>query len=1245
MNVQVGELAQIAEKKGLKKIALNDSFVKGKRAKLDLNGHTHFFGENGAGKTSTIMLIPLFYGLRPERIVSRQKGSFFSYYLPTTRSFIAYEYLREDGPCTTIIFANKSRDGALYRLMKGGFEETILSERFNELLDELKNISDVLKKLSTDPNYEISRQIDSYTDYAAIIGNLKTRLARKNGLFAEMLRFSLCESHRKLDYMAELSFISVGGKDLHANLTKMVSSIFNIDKLAIGDAPQDAQLPELVSSIRTLHKFRQSRHKFDHGIQLGHATESLYADLLFYQQRAIELNAQFGAEISEANNKRIDLEALHVARLDDLNQQQLSLRTHQLNTQAQLDVVFKRLQNIQQSERHYQQSGIENKRHEYKNLELLKNKLDDAEKHLTRLRSENADIQSEHLRNTEEQRLETQAHVDEIEKQKQLNWQQENQRSNEYRKAESELQSKFSTALKLLRRDTEQSMQLAQADADAANYTMGNSVAQTEEEKEQLAQYAKQLQEALTRVKQAGVELNQAREQLLDAERQDRQKHAAGESLKNRIEQATERLDWLKNILYPKDTLLSALRKNLPAEHYADAISLIDKSLLRRTDIKLEPVEASDLFFGCSVDLSQVSAPIEAQSEDELLQRINDQRAVIEDLQAESQTLSREITQHAQLLKTYIAQQAQHQNALNKAEDAVVRIQHVTNEQRLKVDAAIQQRLQAAQKAFAAAKQRLFDQQKANQKAEKELTQQFDLQKTALLDDFNRDLQQLLSNRQRLDANIVEVRQAGAVKLDELNALYHDKLAKRGVDVAVLQKAEQGLQATKAEYNRVNGYHVEIQAYEDWLATVFVNKQLWMSEQQEVNRTLEQIQSQLSALENSRKELVAEFNRNDRVLQDGLAESKKRLAAVALVIEQVQRNITDVIQVQPSELVVENYELFIDAAETAISHYRRNLNELSKLIQVVNAIVNAERESLQYDEWEKRKSQYIQHRDKSNYDLLMVRELEDMLLNSIPLYEQNARTTFISTYQRVDHYFGGLREFKNKVAIASRRLCEDIRLDNPLKEITGLNLSIKAVVDESTPVYAQMKALKRVYEDSALSRSRDSDEVVCLPDEAMMTGMLATMRSLIGINYGGRGKNDLIDLRIELYEKGNYRLLNSDASYAEVSSTGITKFVILLIFTALARYLNDDENLMIHLPCDELGVLDVDKSISLFSMLYSRNIYIASAQPHISAYLDGCFNQRYQVDIAQGYKTFVSGDEVLQPEQNPLLQQIATEAS
>jgi len=110
----------------LLRIIIIDSFWKGQVNELDLSGHTQLEGTNGAGKTSLMRLLPLFYGMRPSDIVSKvdQAKNFADYYLPRDSSMLVYEYQRPGGQVCMVLASSDGR-GVQFKFVDSGFDSQL----------------------------------------------------------------------------------------------------------------------------------------------------------------------------------------------------------------------------------------------------------------------------------------------------------------------------------------------------------------------------------------------------------------------------------------------------------------------------------------------------------------------------------------------------------------------------------------------------------------------------------------------------------------------------------------------------------------------------------------------------------------------------------------------------------------------------------------------------------------------------------------------------------------------------------------------------------------------------------------------------------------------------------------------------------------------------------------------------------------------------------------------------------------
>jgi len=126
----------------LLRIIIIDSFWKGQVNELDLTGHTQLEGTNGAGKTSLMRLLPLFYGMRPSDIVSKvdQARNFADYYLPRDSSMLVYEYQRPYGQ-TCMVLASSDGRSVHFKLIEGAYQSSsFVSENKPLAVSEVERI-------------------------------------------------------------------------------------------------------------------------------------------------------------------------------------------------------------------------------------------------------------------------------------------------------------------------------------------------------------------------------------------------------------------------------------------------------------------------------------------------------------------------------------------------------------------------------------------------------------------------------------------------------------------------------------------------------------------------------------------------------------------------------------------------------------------------------------------------------------------------------------------------------------------------------------------------------------------------------------------------------------------------------------------------------------------------------------------------------------------------------------------------
>lgn len=167
---------------GLTRLILIDSYSRGRIVEMNLQGGGVLTGRNGQGKTTLLMILQLFHGESPSRIVSRSTGrdSFLTHYLPNTTSYIIFEYARANGElCMAVHHADPEGRHLQHRFVGRGYEREMFLGEDGKFI-ETQALSMHLKKFGA----PVSRQLVTQLSYRNILHNTPTRGSDEKGLAA-----------------------------------------------------------------------------------------------------------------------------------------------------------------------------------------------------------------------------------------------------------------------------------------------------------------------------------------------------------------------------------------------------------------------------------------------------------------------------------------------------------------------------------------------------------------------------------------------------------------------------------------------------------------------------------------------------------------------------------------------------------------------------------------------------------------------------------------------------------------------------------------------------------------------------------------------------------------------------------------------------------------------------------------------------------------------------------------------------
>ena len=300
----------------LLRIIIIDSFWQGQVNELDLTGHTQLEGTNGAGKTSLMRLLPLFYGMRPSDIVSKvdQAKNFADFYLPRESSILVYEYARPFGQKCQVLATSDGR-GVHFKFIDAAYDAQhfIASNQVNEQGSKAKpfTINEIEK------NYRnIGKESSKFLGidkYRQVIQNLRSGRKHKEIRLLQN-RFSFSEQacphidkvingtiEKNLDFEAVKRMLVAIASDHLARNTSDEKEQLSLNKADITSWLADIQASRAIKKVAD--KISVWQNDFSIFTSLLNKLQHLHAEVIAHQQR-LEIKQQDRDELKKSSIQR-----------------------------------------------------------------------------------------------------------------------------------------------------------------------------------------------------------------------------------------------------------------------------------------------------------------------------------------------------------------------------------------------------------------------------------------------------------------------------------------------------------------------------------------------------------------------------------------------------------------------------------------------------------------------------------------------------------------------------------------------------------------------------------------------------------------------------------------------------------------------------------------------------------------------------------------------------------------------------
>jgi len=1222
---------------GLMSIYLYDSYLKGSLTKLEIfGGHTNLTGQNGAGKTSALNLIPVFYGARPDRLIDRSanKLNFTDYYLPHERSLLIYEYSTPNGVCCAAFYRHPTQERLCVKFIHGSAEQTLLSEENLKFHAENNSAQELFSHVYKQ-GIHVSIQIDQQIDYKAIITNDRARLKTNPKLRDVATLFSLGGNKLEIKHVGALTQITSNKINLLDSFKQMLIDLYLDSERSVTKFKITQDYAEVTNELRVLYRLQKEKPKIQMGVDRRSALLKTYQELFTYNTHVKTWKVDNETRIQSLENQSRETQLQLEKDTRELRKDLFENSTLTASIEGQLKGANEHVVRIEKTESFYNQSNIIKKQQEFNSLAMhqqnmlqAKQYLTDIEKHYQEVKNKFSQMKVEILeqkdrdiaRNTqalekldrEKDQLNEKLQKTIAERIEQKNLDEQNfSQENEYERSSYESKiarctARIETVTKLEPSEEEQNNAYL-IDLDLKKLSIQNK------ENEITQHYIDQstLRDEYERV----------REDLRLA--------------KNKLNQLSNERDALNELIQSNDTVLHFLNQNIEVHWREHIAKVMNPKLLSRKDLSpywdLEP-ENSTSIFGLNIDLIQLSVPPEAESLEiqnarlaEIETSILHTSKQVEQLEIEFNKLHKK-RNDAETLKIQLTTQLR----ILKSELDSIQIEYQAFQERIQT--AIQKRREEAE-SFLTLTQTQFNEFKAKIEQQRRMIyDRFAQDQQRLYDAIDHEKSILLEQQVGLKQQNQKIEDDCRQKLNDLETMYEDELQQRGFDVQVQRNAKERYEKLRDDYERIKSYQEELEHYARWLESEYKNKAYLLEQIATFEKERDQLKLKYEKLSHkleSVNTLALHQNNKIRTAITNLEAENKKLNALLLTFEGIFNDIQGIDFKEESVLKRPvNFEMLCRHVEDLLSRRSHQSKELKNSVAMIISIIRQDTDLELYKLWKSRMDEYGALTGVA-YDLQSMHEIEEMLYQDIPSREALIRIQFSLKAYALRDYAEAVLSFNQKLSKVSRDLNYKTNSTNPFPALTEIETKLVSVLD-GLDVYEQLKTYVRDLHESDLQDS------TMLPSERLIDAYERTYRALESAKIDTNDIQTLVRLRISYKENGRSVVVNNDSDLAQGSSTGLSRLIVIIIFTALTRDMCPDLNTAIHMPLDEIGQFDAQNTSRLFQLMQDQNIHLICAQPGLTVELSKHFRHKHDIDRTFGIRKFV----IQKTEQsNPLLTQ------
>ncbi|WP_163931776.1 ATP-binding protein [Paraferrimonas sp. SM1919] len=1200
----------------LKRILIIDSFWKGKTNEIRFDEHTQLEGTNGAGKTTIMRLLPLFYGMRPSEIASKvdQGKNFADYYLPRDSSFLVYEYQRPSlGQLKTcIMIATSDGRRVNYKLI----EDQYRSECFIAVDGQPFKLTEIERHYKKIGAY-VSRKL-GVDQYKQVIQNLNQN--RTSELKYEQQRFSFSDRpmphidkvvagtiEKNLDFDTVKNMLVAICEDRLARQSNQINKeqiSLNKEEIAhwLSDIQASRQILNYREAINDCHSlFIQYADKLEH---LGH----LYA---LVQQREIDTRqTQQGLDAELADIKtQFKLQSAELSSTID------SIEDSKAQNKADLKGYSAELEALDRAKDHFDEQDAASFKIKAAQLNQFQQELIDVEQTINSYSGEIGKTEQHYHQLIEKLNLKrSQGERDKLAQIQLL--------QNEQNKQLSEIESHYNDQRNLL----VQSHHAGQLEINKQQLEL----------QQQLSDLQQQLQnprlpvEHIERVEQSRNDLNNVQAELnyqlrllsqedkvlADLDKQRQQQLAQLSVLKQHYQELDKQYLALEKQLYPEAGSLHHFLTQ--QEHHKDWINdigaLVSQQTLERTDLNPQWVAGEQNLYGFKLDKQVLSLNNKlALSQEQLSEQLdaldnerNDKQAQIHQAELELTQTNSQYQRQQQTIATTAAKE-------QKIAQQVKQLQQELDALSVKAKQLLKEVVQDLQKQIA------LKNDHAKQ-FENKLSAILEQQSDELESLHNNSLEQRLQVESEFGSQIEElelqkqqlIEQCAQDKKDYQQQL-KDAIKQLDSDGTIAKLAERR-QALLDKIRQCSEFANQARMYQDFMEHQYINRNVLSNKVNELESIVKAQQTELDQAKHQLKACRDQFNLGKNKLNHQLEALEHRQTLLLRAIRELEK-----IEVE-AKLATDRQQFSADTiasfVDSGISEFKSLSIKIKKYSNDFENTIRRFPRSQLYDTW----LQLLDSQDQALGQSIL--KYQQPLIDILHAAEQLKSLTsqkVVANANSINELYRHLENFDRQIKAVGAKLSKQVTSLARFRALADINAHIVTRLDQQE-YWAPLSSFAECYEiakDSLFNANADIPEELIIAMEE-----LARVLPSEGLMLNHR---DLFEIEFIIAEQGQVKKARNARQLKKISSTGLSYLAMLSLFCGLLGMLREACKIPSHiiLPVDELGELAAENIELLLNMFSDNNIQMLSASPATDRQILILYKTHYKLQNQKIYQAKV----------------------